>query len=311
MKKILLFTIAIGFGLTSFGQQQIGNSNMEAWANNNEPDNWNCFLTASGTWSGFAGDQCDASSDVRPGTTGVKSARIWARDASLALANGNLTLGQINMGSTSPSGSGNYNISRTANPDFSETLTDSPDSVVFWIKTGNGINGQARVKATLHDSYDYRDPEDAASTSHVVATAVLNFSPTTSWTRMAVPFNYSGPASNQTHILVTFSTNAVAGGGSVNDDLYIDDIELIYNSSAGIENIKDNGIKVSMNNELNEIQLFSKEAVSGEYAVYNSLGQEVQKGEVDYKIPFNRESGIYFVKIVTDKGQFNFEIVKF
>ncbi len=311
MKKILLFTIASAISLTSFGQQQIGNSDMEAWANNNEPDNWNSFLTASGTWSGFAGDQCDASTEVRPGTTGTKSARIWARDASLALANGNLTVGQINMGSTSPSGSGNYNISRTEDTAFSETLTDSPDSVVFWVKTGNGINGQARVKATLHDAYNYRDPEDATSSTHVVATAVLNYSPTTSWTRMSIPFDYSGPASNHSFILITFSTNAVAGGGSVNDDLYIDDVELIYNSSAGIENVSDNGIKVSMNNELNEIQLFSKEAVSGEYAVYNSLGQEVQKGEVDYAIPFNGESGIYFVKIVTDKGQFNFEIVKF
>ena len=53
MKKILLFTVASFIGIASIAQQQIGNGDMEQWANNNEPDNWNSFLTASGTWSGF------------------------------------------------------------------------------------------------------------------------------------------------------------------------------------------------------------------------------------------------------------------
>ena len=74
---------------------------MESWANNDEPDNWNSFLTATGTWSSFASDQCDASSDVRPGSTGTTSCKIFSNSSILGtVANGNVTLGQIVMGST-------------------------------------------------------------------------------------------------------------------------------------------------------------------------------------------------------------------
>ena len=235
MKKIILFTLIASVTTFSFGQGQIGNSDMEAWANNDEPDNWNSFLTGSGTFSAFAGDQCDASTDVRPGSAGTKSCRIWSVSILGTLANGNVTLGRINMGATSPADPANYNYSVTAGTDFSEALTDTPDSIVFWVKTNAGLNGNARMKSTLHDTYDYRDPEDAAAATHVVATAVLNFAPQANWVRMAVPFVYSGPACGNTHILVTFTTNEIAGGGSANDEVFIDDVELIYNASSTID----------------------------------------------------------------------------
>jgi len=233
MKKTLL----IAFSLTSifsFGQGQIGNSDMESWeavAGSEEPNNWNSFLTASGGFATFASNQIEQSPDVRPGSAGSKSCKIWSKSTFGVIANGNVTLGQINMGSTTPSNASNHNKSITSNSLHSETLTDSPDSIVFWTKfTPVSGSGNARMKATLHDSFDYQDPEDAASATHVVATAIMNYPNTNgSWVRFAVPFDYSGPVSVNTHILVTFTTNETPGGGSGNDEVLIDDVELIYN----------------------------------------------------------------------------------
>lgn len=234
MKKILLATISLCFGLSAIAQTQIGNSNFEAWENvagsDQEPVNWNSFLTASGGFSGFAENQIQSSTDVRPGTTGAKSCRINARSAFGIIANGNVTLGQVNMGSTTPTSASNYNISRTAQTGFSEAMPNRPDSLIFWAKSQ--CSGNARVKATIHDAYDYRDPEDAASTSHVVATAILNFPAAGGvWKRYSVPFNYSGPATVQAYILMTFTTNQTPGGGLASDVLFIDDVSLYYNQA--------------------------------------------------------------------------------
>ncbi|MFK7922371.1 MAG: T9SS type A sorting domain-containing protein, partial [Bacteroidia bacterium] len=54
--------------------------NWEAVSSGDEPVNWNSFMTASGGFSGFADVQIEESTDVRPGTAGTSSARIWSRD---------------------------------------------------------------------------------------------------------------------------------------------------------------------------------------------------------------------------------------
>ncbi len=317
MKKTLLIALIFSGINFSFGQQQIGNSDFENWeavAGDEEPVNWNSFLSADGFFSSFAANQIESSSDVRPGSAGTKSCRIWSRNALGIIANGNVTLGRINMGSATPTNEANYNITLTANPNFSQTLTDEPDSIVFWAKfTPNGGSGNARMKATLHDNYNYRDPEDAASSSHVVATAVVNFPNTNgNWTRFAIPFDYSGPASGNTHVLVTFTTNMTPGGGDADDQVWIDDVELIYNPEepVGISEVSKNGFTVGMDNVSNEISISSKDELQGNYMIYNSVGQVVQTGAIASKIKFEKEFGIYFVHLATENGVYTFEILK-
>ncbi len=314
MKRILLITLIFSGMNFSFGQQQIGNSDFENWeavAGEEEPVNWNSFLTAQGDLNGFAANQIESSSDVRPGSAGTKSCRIWSRSAFTIIANGNVTLGRINMGSVTPTSTSNYNISLTGNPDYSQALTDQPDSIVFWAKfTPNGGSGNARMKATLHDAYDYRDPEDTPAAAHVVATAVLNYPSTGgNWVRFAVPFVYSGPASGNTHILVTFTTNMTPGGGDADDEVLVDDVELIYNP-VGVTELSKGGFIVSMDNVSNFINVYGKDELTGSYAVYNAVGQEVQTGDLASKIEFDKEFGIYYVHLTTEKGVYTFEILK-
>lgn len=237
MKKIFTFVLALATSGSMFAQTQIGNGNLESWENVDggvEPVNWNSFLTAGGSMTSFAADQMEMAIEARPGSAGTKSALINSRSVIGIVANGNLTLGRINMGSTSPTNANNHNRTVRGDANFSEAFTLKPDSIVFWAKyIPNGHNGNARMKATIHNDNDYIDPENAASAGYVVGTAVLNYAShkvnnVPQWKRYSVPFNYTSTTNIPAYILVTFTTNEAAGGGAGNDKVYIDDIELIY-----------------------------------------------------------------------------------
>lgn len=234
MKKIITLTLAITSSLALNAQTQIGNSGFENWENvtgGSEPVNWNSFLTASGSLNGQAENQLQNSTDIRPGSSGTRSVRLNSRSVFGIVANGNLTVGQINMGNISATHTNNHNATRRNDPNHSEVMTERPDSIVFWAKfTPAGThNGEARVKATIHDNNDYRDPENAAAQNYVVGTAELNFPKTDGlWVRKSVPFNYNGPATDAQFILITFTTNKNPGQGANNDYLWVDDVELVY-----------------------------------------------------------------------------------
>ncbi|MEI6853720.1 MAG: fibronectin type III domain-containing protein, partial [Bacteroidota bacterium] len=201
-----------------------------------EPTNWNSFMTADANiLTSFGKKQrLNRTTVRRPGTSGSYSVVIWSTNEVGTIANGNLTTGKINMGSTSPTNSANYNFTKTSDANFRHNFTGHPDSLVMWVKFHPASNGseQARVNAVIHDSYDYRDPSasDANSPSHVVGVATLNFTKTNgAWVRKSIPFNYTGPASTISYILITLTTNATPGGGSAGDSLYVDDMSVVYN----------------------------------------------------------------------------------
>ncbi|XOV68261.1 MAG: T9SS type A sorting domain-containing protein [Fluviicola sp.] len=316
MKQLVLSASVVVFSFCGFAQTQIGNSDLEQWeavSSGEEPVNWNSFMTASGGFSGFADVQIEQSIETRPGSSGTTSARIWSRNAGFGVtANGNMTLGQVNMGAVSASDSANHNISRTGDAEFSEAFTDMPDSIVFWVNyvpSDTTAGEEARMKATLHDDYDYRDPEDGASSAQVVATAELNYTYTNGWVRMSVPFDYSGPASNVSYILVTFATNAIPGGGEPGDQVWIDDIELIYNggSGAGIDEATAFPINVFMNNESNELN-FVADGQQGQFEVVDMKGSVVLSGETSPTVAFDAPTGVYMVNVLVGTESKRFKV---
>jgi len=173
MRKITL-NILLFSSINVFAQQQIGNSNMESWDNvgqlTEEPTNWSSFKTGTGGLSSFGSQQVSRSTSIRSGASGTYCARVYAKSTLGVVANGLLTVGQVNMGSSTASSPDNYNFTKTSDANFSEALTGQPDSLVFWVKyTPINSSNNARVHAILHDSYDFRDPIDVNSTSHKVA----------------------------------------------------------------------------------------------------------------------------------------------
>ena len=211
-----------------------------------EPQHWNSFVTASvGSGFGLAqavtGDQLTESSDVRPGSKGVKSALVLSKWQMVAAANGNLTTGKINAGAMDPASVLNHNASDTANGDgFICPFVGVPDSLSVWMKYAP-VEGKestkAKVSAIIHNNQRYQDPEDKDYSDVKVAMAVDSLLPTNgAWQRMSVPFVYNYlPSDSAKNILVSFSTNTIPGGGNVGDgtpvdQLWVDDLEMIYNS---------------------------------------------------------------------------------
>jgi hypothetical protein len=299
MKKITFLLLSFSF---SFAQaQQIENSNMELWENvgqaTEEPNNWNSFKSAQGAWTSFSSQQIQRSTAIRSGATGQYCARIWSKSTLGVVANGNLTVGRINMGSTTANDPNNYNISLIATPEFSEPLTTSPDSLVFWVKyTAANANDSARVHAIIHDAYDLRDPLDANSMAHVVATAERNYGKTNgSWTRISVPFNYvvGSPAPTPELILVTFTTNKTPGGGSNNDEVLVDDIQLIYNSSVGLNSTENEPAFSAFYSSQNGLMINGEVA---EISVISTEGKIQRKGTKEDVSGLKLNPGIYFIQ---------------
>lgn len=307
MNRTLLTITASLLSLSTFAQTQVTNSDFEAWgsvSSGQEPNNWNSFLTAGGSLSWAASDQCQSSTDIRPGSTGTKSAKIFSVSTFGVIANGNLTLGKINMGNASPSSTSNYNSSIVSDANFSEAITDSPDSLVFWAKfipvNGSGSDS-ARVSAIMHDNYELRDPIDAGSTSHVVATAIRNFKTANGWMRMAVPFTYSGPSTNPQFLLLTFTTNKNPGGGSGNDELFIDDMTLVYNpTTAGIS---ENTLALPIVAQNGELYIANPNGLEGSYTVHAVDGTSLFAGNLTEKASV-QTAQMVIVSVTTASGSF-------
>jgi len=299
--------------------QQVNNSGFENWENlgavTEEPNDWNSFKTASGALTLFAQQQIKHSTQTRPGSSGTKSCLIWSRSITVGIvvvANGNVTTGQINMGSSTATNDSNYNITRTAQPAFSETLSDTPDSLVVWVMfkpfTVGGTDS-ARIHATIHDTYDCKDPINTASLPHVMGEATLNFATTNNtWIRKSIPFIYNGLATSPDFILISMATNKTPGGGAGGDSLLIDDLTLIYNDASINNFVSSKNINVYTDaNEL-VVSLSYDKQVRSDITVYNVLGQKVYNAQVNtasttkHIATSSFQKGIYIVEIKNENG---------
>jgi hypothetical protein len=298
---------------------QINNGEFENWDNlgtaTEEPTEWNSFKSASGPLAAqFGAQQIIRSILIRPGSTGGYSCLIWSRPILSIVANGNITTGQINMGSSTASDPSNFNISRTAQPAFSEALGGKPDSLVVWVrfKPANAAgNDSARIRATIHDNYDLKDPADSLSALHIVGSAIKNFIKTNNqWVRMSIPFNYTGPATSPDFILISMTTNKTPGGGSGGDSLYIDDFSLIYNPGNSIKDINSSE-NINVFNDASDIiiNLVFDKPTGSLIDIYNMNGQLVYGNTIaasakQHKINTNKfDAGIYLISILTETGQ--------
>ena len=261
MKKLTFLCVAVMVTAAlifkaenSFSQvYQLENGDFEDWPGSatTEPTGWNSFPSAScelpwplsiaGCGTATA-TRHERSTEIRPGATGY-CCKIYATSALNITANGALTSGLMHLASTTASDHSNCNETKTDDDEFNHRLNAKPDSIVFWAKVVNAdANSEACCHLYIHDNYNLKDPLGANSNgyeSHIVGgVPSYNFTNTTGgvayddsgWRRHSTPIIYEGYTCNDPQfVLITFSTNAIPGGGSANDALYIDDIEFIYN----------------------------------------------------------------------------------
>ena len=241
------------------------NGGFEGTWSGNEPSGWHSFGSATGGMASFVTgntDQFTRSTDKRPGSTGSQSALIKSKTIFGVKANGNCTNGRIFAGSmTASDGSKNYNFSEpSTNNTYNTPFAGQPDSMVFWAKyvpaDGNpsNSNNKARAHAVITTNAKYQDPEAGNNYSSVkIADAEINYSATSTkgWQRISVPFKYySVDPTTASYMLMTFTTNATPGGGTTSgssvDNIYLDDVEMVYNYR--LSSLTMNGTAVSFSN---------------------------------------------------------------
>ncbi len=236
---ISLFVFSfISLSLAAQYGPQLDNRGFEQWTTRvSEPTHWHSGGTATGTFSGWVSSQIEQSTHPRPGSSGTKSVRLYPESVWGVTANGNLTNGRMNAGSMSASGSENYNYTQRSENAFNTPINQLPDSLTIWVCfRSSSTSSKAQVKAVVHGDADYRliaNGTESPADKHV-ATAALSFTRTApnggsyNWRRLSIPFNNNGPCTDVRYILMTATTNETPGSGSTSDDLFLDDILLVY-----------------------------------------------------------------------------------
>ena len=244
--------IAIDFGGMTikvlFGEGfQVPNSDFEVFGDSKEPKRWHSFQTVTGSFANSAQNESAISStEKRPGSKGKSSVLIKSRKIDFfffnIIANGTLTTGRLNAGSSNASNTKNHSFLDLANNDkdtngdpFYAELIGRPDTLTFWVKFKQGVATPnapyASANAVITDGTRYQLPEDKTYTNKVAEASTNQIADTKgTWYRYSIPFGYGADNPLEPKaILVTFSTNAKPGEGSGSDELYVDDMELIYN----------------------------------------------------------------------------------
>lgn len=264
MVKRLFLILAMGAAASSASAQyQLANAGFEDWEDVNnlqktkvtgsEPVYWSSFVDMkvknTFTFGAAIQKQMDKSSDVRSDAEGQFSVYIWGAPVlSVATAQGNLTNGCVYGGSLSPTdAAGNYNFTNEDRSDQSMKFSGRPDAVKVWIKASTAQN--FNISILLHEKGYYQDPFANASKcakliAHAKATPASNNGV---WTEYIVPFVYDDatPNARPYYALTTFATSGTPGVASSNDKMWIDDVEMIYNSS--LKSATYNGGEVEFN----------------------------------------------------------------
>lgn len=254
---------------------QLKNSGFEDWhtatlssmmgtASGDEPNNWHDMLSCSykeaviGYFAAY-NPFVFKTETVRPGSTGKYAALLRSVDFTFTIANGTLTSGRLNAGSTDAADVANHSYIDMSQTDkdnngdpFHQSVNATPDSIAVWMAfkqgTPNADYPYATLSAALTDGTYYQDP-DTLAYSNVRATA-KNAEITTTyttgepvWKRVVVPFKMVDSNVENKALLVTMATNATPGKGS-SDTLYVDDLSLIYNLPS-VTNISYKGKTIS------------------------------------------------------------------
>lgn len=249
MKKTFLFVILITAFNCLYSQnivnENVRNGGFEYWVNedksNIEPEYWHTVTSATGRHAGRLTKQIFKSTKTRPGSDGKYSVMIRPRSIFGILANGNLTNGRINADSMRPNNTNdNYDYTQRNNPDFCTPINEVPDSIAAWVCfRAKDAESEANFVSVVHGDVDfiYAGPEASRPQEQMCAMSGPCFIKRTCvaesgdyvWKRISVPFVMKNKNVKPSYILILFSTNRLAGEGSSKDELYVDDVELIYN----------------------------------------------------------------------------------
>ncbi len=227
---------------------QIPNSDFEAFHTETmggisaeEPNHWHSFMSCTGDYASTVSSVIHTfqeMTELRPNTTGTKSVKVVSgKDMGIA---GTITTGRLKAGSMTPASPENCafldlgNTDTDANGDpFYTVMRAMPDSLAVWVKFKQGTPSAkypyASVNAVITDGSYYQDPQGGDSFVAQAQNAKIE-SKGFVWQRISCPFVYKDNGLTPRAILATITTNPEPSQASGDDVLYVDDLELIYNS---------------------------------------------------------------------------------
>jgi hypothetical protein len=339
LHSFVLCIITCSFFITVNAQQatyQLLNNSFETWylettdVHSIEPTNFNSFYSASGQWAPYAASKrCDSSRDVRTEVVGTFSLHLYSTSVLGIRANGNVTTGRINAGSTQASHADNYNYTdyATTPPKFYQEIKGKPDSLRFWVKYLPGRNqtpnttDKGRIRVYIHGTGECRDatqyPVGMTETQLYYGKAVKEFyKEDGDWHCYQVPFEYTGTntqknANGNYFVLVSMTTNSVPGGGADNnDEVWFDDIVFIYNDPIGVQDFAATEafitlfpnpasqfvtITASQNITITDVKIFDIRGI----LVWHEPFETLTTKKIDIAKLHN---GVYFAHIKTNEG---------
>ena len=284
MRK-MIFTILSAAALTvsaQTGVYQVGNSDFENWTDTNEPGNgWYSFVSANTSGlSGFIASFAQSSSKKNTvKTTGHNGSATAVQLKSSSIfgtkANGNLTTGTINMGSSTPTDKKNYNYTALSGNYKNCRFAGRPDSVVYYAKFKRGGSGdyKGRLHALIHGNYAYKDPYETAANKakYLIAEATVYADVSSDWVRYSGAFTYTGKEDATSYLLASFTTNETPGA-TANDEFDIDDISFIYNSQ--LASVTYDGANVSVATAMNVAKAYDPNKIA---LTANGVGASIEK----------------------------------
>lgn len=222
---------------------QIANADFENWTDDENAkiaEGWNSFDTAAGLFASFA-----SMSPMPQKIEGYKGngVRIVSKDLWVAYANGNITTGHINMGSTNPADATNYNFTDRTDVNGNMPFAGRPDAFEVYARFTPGTAKaaadaeqeqpalQGRVQLILHKDAAYHDPELAEMANEKVGSANVLIPATEEWTKFTGEFSYTTDEAPEVQYLLASATTNPVPGASKDDQLDLDELRLIYYST--------------------------------------------------------------------------------
>lgn len=239
---ILFLFFSLGLEAQNNDYIQIPNCDFEQWNNigtkNEEPVQWHSFKTSTGPFHYLLMQQVERHDATRPGSKGNYSARIFSRSIVGITANGNITNGRLNAGSMFPAGKSNNNFTQR-NSEFCTEINNVPDSLTAWVclRTKN-VESYGRLMSYVHGDADFVCFTGGWEPYEMISAQVEYEFPRTSskdeiiWKRVSLPFKHYPDLCNEPrYILTSFTTNKYPGDGDAGDEMFVDDMYLVYNPS--------------------------------------------------------------------------------
>lgn len=291
--KISIF-LFLSFISITFSQSVIPNMGFEDWTNignqQEEPLSWNSSRTGLGI--GPALPQASFRESVNP-HSGNYCARITALNSFGSPLIGYLSTGRVSFPTTNPVH--DFVETVTTDSDLNAPFTDRPQEFAGYFRFTSVAGSHATIKLILHDNFNYTEPDQGGSATHLIGEAqfLTPASTVSDWTPFSVPITYHN-ANTPSHILII-----VTSGDQIGTTLWIDDFE-VRDSTLGIPETEINtieNIKIYPNPTQNYIKISGLKEET-EYSMFTILGTEIQKGSISNKQKLdvnNLKSGIYFI----------------